>query len=74
MEEDIKANEPIPHKVIKEVVNCGTLGARQSLPRWATFEFYAVQYSRTAKFATSIADFNNISVSGKPGFFFTDVG
>ena len=62
--EEINSQESMPQHIIQEVVKCAT-EREHAMPRWATFEFYAVQYSRTAKLATSISDFNQISVSGE---------
>ena len=68
--EKVKSSEVYPRSTIEQLINCSASQgpSRQhqpKLPRWASLEFYSVQYSRTAKLATNVPEFNQLSEDGK---------
>ena len=71
--EKVKSSEVYPRSTIEQLINCSTSQGpsrhhQPKLPRWASLEFYSVQYSRTAKLATSVPEFNQLSEDGKYQF------
>ena len=71
--EKVKSSEVYPRSTIEQLINCSTSQGpswhhQPKLPRWASLEFYSVQYSRTAKLATNVPEFNQLSEDGKSQF------
>ena len=62
--EKVKSSEMYPQSSVDQLINCSTR-RQPKLPRWASLEFYSVQYSRTAKLATNVQEFNQLSEDGK---------
>ena len=59
-QESAKHSESFSRPVLDALAKC-TRDPIQVMPRWASFDFFAVQYSRSAKFAMMVQDFLKLS-------------